>query len=499
MRKKQLIFNTISSLSNQVVVLICGFILPKLILKEYGSDINGLVSSITQYLGFVTLLDAGVGAVVQSAYYKPLAEKDNRTVSLLYSYSKKYYKTLAFILVCYVILLCVFFPSIVSNDFDVSFIVSLIVILSISSFAQFFIGAPQQLLLNANQRLYIQTNAQTIVILVNTLIGAGLIIAGFSIHIVKLASSIIFLVRPLFLNFYIKNYYSIDYRISDKTFKILQKWNGFAQHCATVIMNNTDIMVLTVLASLSDVSIYSIYNLVVYGMRQLISSVSNGFNSLLGNILACGEKLLLIRTFSIFEWAMHTLVTAIFSMTGILILPFVENYTANITDAQYSQPLFAVLITLAQAVYCIRIPYNTMVSAAGHYKQTQLSAVIEILINVSLSIVFVSRWGLIGVALGTLIAMAYRTLYFIWYLHNNILFLKYKVELKQLIADAMQFILVITLNELFLKRIPSGISYLYWLLHANLLAGLTCITFILFNGIVFKRNIIELKKMFLKE
>ena len=71
-RGKKLALNTITSLVLQVVSVICGFILPRLILESFGSDVNGLVNSITQFLGVITLLDLGVGAVVQSALYKPL-------------------------------------------------------------------------------------------------------------------------------------------------------------------------------------------------------------------------------------------------------------------------------------------------------------------------------------------------------------------------------------------------------------------------------------------
>ena len=52
-RKIRLVRNTFSSLAFQVVTVICGFILPRLILKYYGSETNGLVSSIQQFLQII--------------------------------------------------------------------------------------------------------------------------------------------------------------------------------------------------------------------------------------------------------------------------------------------------------------------------------------------------------------------------------------------------------------------------------------------------------------
>lgn len=495
MRKKRLYYNTISSLTNQVVALACGFILPRFILEMFGSDVNGLVSSITQYLGFITFLDAGVGAVIQSAYYQPFAKKDVRTLSLLFNYSKKFYRVIALILVLYVAALCGIFPVILNSDFDHWYIISLIIIISFSSFAQFFFAAPQQLLLNADQRLYIQSNAQTITLILNTVIGAFLIITGNSIQAVKLASSIIFFLRPIYLSFYVRKHYALDRKLRDNAFKIEQKWNGFAQHCATVVMNNTDVMVLTIFASISDVSIYAVYNLVVYGIKQLISAISNGFNSLLGNLLACKEDKMLNNTFGLFEWLMHSIVVMVYSMTGILIVPFVLNYTSGISDAQYYQPSFAILITIAQAIYCIRIPYNTMVCSAGHYKQTQRSAVIEMVLNLLISIFLVKKLGLIGVAIGTLVAMIYRTGYFIIYLHKNILELNYGTIAKQIFSDLIQICIIIFADYLLCRNIPSGSSYMNWLIHAAVLGCASFAIIIIFNLLFYRRNIQYLKQV----
>lgn len=75
MRKKKLLYNTITSFANQFITIICGFILPRLLLTTYGSEVNGLVSSITQFLSVISFMQLGVGAVIQSTLYEPLAKK----------------------------------------------------------------------------------------------------------------------------------------------------------------------------------------------------------------------------------------------------------------------------------------------------------------------------------------------------------------------------------------------------------------------------------------
>ncbi|MFR1295914.1 MAG: hypothetical protein ACLSBH_11075 [Coprobacillus cateniformis] len=80
-----------------------------MMLITYGSDVNGLVSSITQMLGFITLLDLGIGAVVQASLYKPLSQKNNKQISLIFSSAQKYFQIIAKILLVYILGLCLYY------------------------------------------------------------------------------------------------------------------------------------------------------------------------------------------------------------------------------------------------------------------------------------------------------------------------------------------------------------------------------------------------------
>ena len=80
MRSKKALINSISSLLSQLVTIISGFVLPRLILSQFGSSYNGITSSITQFLNCVILLRAGVGGVTRAALYKPLADGDNNQI-----------------------------------------------------------------------------------------------------------------------------------------------------------------------------------------------------------------------------------------------------------------------------------------------------------------------------------------------------------------------------------------------------------------------------------
>uniref|UniRef100_UPI002597B800 lipopolysaccharide biosynthesis protein n=1 Tax=uncultured Clostridium sp. TaxID=59620 RepID=UPI002597B800 len=358
----------------------------------------------------------------------------------------------------------------------------------ISSFAQYYFGIKYQLLLNADQKSYVQLGVQIVTLLLNTVGTIFLIRQGVSIHIVKLFTSIIFIIRPLFLMMYVKRNYYINNNIKLTEEPIKQKWNGLAQHLAAVVLGNTDIVVLTLFSTLENVSIYTVYNLVVTGVKQIIIALTTGVSALFGNMIAKKEMSNLLRAFRRFEIMMHFCVTIIFTITAILIVPFVKVYTKGVNDVNYIVPTFGILITVAQAAYCLRLPYNILVLAAGHYKQTQNSAIIEMILNIVISLISVVKFGLVGVALGTLVAMTYRTIYLVFYLRKNIISRSVFHFVKYIILNAIVVLLSIVLCSSFNFDVT---TYLEWIILA-IKVGITVITVSLsVNMIIDYKNFIN--------
>ena len=484
MREKRLFYNTVSSLVFQLTTIICGFILPRLILNAFGSEVNGLVNSITQFLGVISFLELGVGAVVQSALYKPLAEKRQDDVSKIISSANKFFTRLGQILLIYVIALVIVYPQFAGKNFGFIYTATLIVTISISSFAQYFFGIVNRLLLTADQRGYIQYNAQTLAVVCNTAACFILIRVGCSIQIVKLTTSLIYLLQPFLIYLYIRHHYSVDKKIKYTKEPITQKWNGIAQHVAAVILDGTDTIVLTLFATLSDVSIYSVYFLVVKGVKQLFMSMTNGITSLIGELWAKQELEELNKTFSWTEWVIHTGTTFVFGLTAILIVPFVRVYTLGIHDANYIQPLFAALIVAANAGHCLRLPYNIIILTAGHYKQTQNNYIIAAILNIVVSVVTVKAWGLIGVAIGTLVAMGYQTVWMAVYDSRNLIKWPLRNFAKQIFVDGLTVIIGFFATRMIVM--PEA-TYIEWVF----LAVKTAIIWIVIVGVlnmVFYRN-----------
>ena len=499
MRSKKAIINIISSFGLQVVTLICGFIIPKLIISNFGSSVNGLVTSITQFLAYITLLESGFGPVVKSILYKPIANKNKEEIEKVLKASQKFFRTISCIFIVYIVILCIIIPMIVSSEFDTIFTLSLVVIIAISTFAEYYFGMTYRLYLQAEQKNYVTSIIQIITLTINTVLIVILIKFGANIQIVKLVSATVFVLRPLLQNLYVKKKYNIKLKKAKDGYKIKQKWDGLAQHIASVVHNNTDVVVLTLFTNTIEVSVYTVYLLIVNGVKNLIQSLTGGVDASFGDMIAKGEKENLNKSFKTYEGFYFTVATIVCTATLFLILPFISVYTKGITDANYIRPVFAYLIVLAEFMWVIRLPYSGITLAAGHFKQTMKGAWFEAFSNILISLILVWNFGIIGVAIGTLFAMFIRTIEFMYHTSKYILERSIWYTFKRLLVIAIEVGIVAVLVNVIPSIEING--YKTWVLQAVIVGVISTIVVLTINCIVYKdnvKNVIGIAKKILK-
>lgn len=465
-RLKKAKLNIVFSLASQVVAVVCGLIVPKIMIGTYGSETYGATTSIAQFLGYISLLEAGVGGVARSAFYKPLADNDQHKISVVLHEIKRFFRIIGIIFAVYVFILACFYKDIAHVEcFDNITTAMLVVVISISTFMQYFFGISNMVLLQAAQKAYITKILSMITLVLNTIATLILINLSCSIVTVKFVSSLVFCIRPIVLYYLVHK----DFRIEKKTQRdagvLNQKWNGLGQHLAYFLHSNTDVAVLTLFDKLTTVSVYSVYHMVITEIQNLAGAFSSGMEAVFGDMLAKKEDDLLQRTFSYYDTLISTIAIVLFSTTATMIIPFVQLYIARISDVNYIYPQFAVLLVIASLLYCLRMPYHSMVIAAGHFKQTQFAAYGEAIINIMVSILLVVRFGLIGVAIGTVSAVLFRFIYYAIYLWKNVIHRDIKLFIKREVVNSISFLIIILCGHL-LTSIALINNYFQWIIYA---------------------------------
>ena len=125
-------------------------------------------------------------------------------------------------------------------------------------------------------------------------------------------------------------------------------------------------------------------------------------------------------------------------------------------------------------VFCIREPYVNMAYVGNAYRKISKYAYIEALINLVCSLLFVYKYGLNGVALGTFFSMTFRTIVQILYLQKNILFRDSKIVIVKIFIHVVMSLIGI-ISAVYFVRIKGDNSWKMWVCEA------ICVSIIIFS------------------
>lgn len=497
MNNNQAIKNVITSLLYQVVAIVYGFVVPRIILKAFGSEVYGLVASLGQFLNYITLLEGGVTTVIMAALYKPLADKDSKKVSAVVKAADSFFKRLAFIYIAYSIIVAIFYPIFVKTSFTWGYVCSLSLIISITLFVQYFFSLTYRILITADQKGYVVSIAGVAFTLINFAFTVLVVLVYPEIHILKLFTAIAHIIQPIIYSRYVKKHYQIDKSIERDPQALSQRWDGFGQNLAFFIHSNTDVVVLTVFSTLINVSVYSVYFMIANALKQLVISISSALVPSIGNVLVKSKDDVKLKIFDFYEFTIYSITTFCFVCGALLVTPFVNLYTSGIKDANYYQPVFGYVLMFAFALYCYREPFVSVTYAAGHFKQTAVLAYIEAGLNIVISIVLVTQFGLVGVAVGTAVSLLFRMIAHVVYINKHILHRPVIKWIKSISICSLIVVLSVVVVNLLINVSSAG--YLQWFLSSLVVAIIVLVILITVFFVFSHSLLIELFNKIMKK
>lgn len=409
----------------QIVVFISGIILPRFILQAYGSSINGMITSVNQFLTYLGLAEAGVATASVVALYTPLALGRKDEVNSILSAARKFYNRSGVLFLSLTAVLVFIYPFFISGQLDNSLVRWMIVVLAGSTLVDYFFLGKYRVLLMANQEGYVVALIQSAGTVANMVVSIGLIYAGASVLAVKAVATGVYVLRLFLVKAYAKKKYpDLDFHAQPAEGALKQKNAALFHQVVTIIVNNTDTTILTICLgsrSLLEVSVYGIYMLVVNAVNQLLTSFSNGLTAGFGEVIARREEETLKKSYSDYEYMFFLIFFVVVACMGVLLIPFISVYTIDMKDVQYVRPVIAVLFTLLVFLQNVRIPGLTIICAAGHYKETRYQAGLEAAINIVVSLALVWSMGMTGVLLGTVCSYGYRSFEIILYTNRHLI------------------------------------------------------------------------------
>lgn len=436
--KKRAALNISITILYQAVSLLIGLIIPKYYTETFGSVYNGLNQTVTQIMTFLNVLFYGISAASIQAMFKPISEGDNKKVSAIFNYTKHQYRKMGLIFIVFLLPVTVIVPFIIKDDLPIYIIVAFIILRGVAAAVEHIFTTKFNVLFYAQNYNFVLYIVNIGMLLFNTALHLVAIFDLKNIIAYQCVALIGALLRMVVLSLLMKKFFPQVTRNEDcSQIDIKQRKDVIVSEVAGLVIDSTDMLLLSSFCGLVYTSIYSVYNFVVVGLGSVISSVREGVFSGMGRTFYSNFERFK-TTFDKFETIYFGLVFYLYSIAILVYKPFIEVYTAKM-DADYKSAIYPLIFILMKLVVNLRIPSIITTNIAGHFKQVKMYAVTEAIINLAISLALVWKLNIIGVAIGTLVGAAYRTPLLVNYANKNILKIRNTNIIKKVAVFAIPF------------------------------------------------------------
>jgi O-antigen/teichoic acid export membrane protein len=466
MRTKKFFYNSITTACYHIILMLAGFITPRIMLKYYGSEVNGLVTSISQFIVYFNLVEAGLSGAAIYALYKPLADRDYKAINAVVSAAKRFYTQSGYIFISLTIGLAVFYPFFIKTQVLGQFeVMILVLILGVNGALEFFTLSKYRVLLSADQKTYIISLASLTHIVINTIIIVILGTKQVNIVILRFVALLSIFLRTFILMVYTRKKYRFLNYNEKPNFKVLNKrWDALYLQILGAIQIGAPVVILTLITKdLKLVSVYAIFNMVIAGLNGILSIFISGLSASFGDVIAKGEHAVLQKAYREFEFAYYGLITLVYSIAFVTIMPFIRIYTSGVVDTNYDVALIGFLFVLNGLLYSIKTPQGMLVISAGLFKETKVQTTIQGAIAVVVGVILVPFYGIVGVLMGSILSNIYRDIDLLFFIPKNVT----KLPIKNTAYRIMRIgVTVVIIYTPFLFFEITATSYLSWALNA---------------------------------
>lgn len=466
MRTKLSFYNSISAVALQIVNIIVNLILPRVMITVYGSNVNGLVTSIRQFISYFNLVEAGLAGAAVYALYKPLAEKDRDDINGILSASNRFYNISGSIFSGLVVLTAFIYPMLTSGQgIDPFTIAALVLIIGASGALEFFAVGKYKVLYTADQKSYVISLINAAAVAMNAVIILVLASLRLNIVIVQLAAMTSFFARSaLYIIYGRLKYGDLDFSAPPKNEALDKRWDALVLQVLGAASTATPVVVTSLFVSLSEASVFVTYNMVFTSVLALLTTFSNGLSAIFGDMLVRNELPTLQKAYQQYEYLYYALVAWGYSVAAVMIMPFMRVYTAGFTDAEYIRPAVAAMFVAVGIITNIKNPQGMLVISAGLYRETRLQSLIQALIIVGAAVLLAPRFGIMGVLAAALLSNLYRDIDLFFYIPKTVTKLSPVMTIRRVLRLVVLFFITVLPVEFFVD-INVG-SYVQWALYA---------------------------------
>ena len=489
--KSKTFYNSIVGFCCQFIILVLGFIVPRVILTHYGSDINGFTNTMSQIFSYLALLEAGITKSTAMQLYKHLKDNNNEGISYTMSVSRRYYRRIALVYMSFVVLISVLAPFVLKTKIPYFTIFIYIIFEGLTSVVAFYSISLTRVFLNSSGRAYIVNYISLLQRILLYAVKIGLSLMSLNIAFIQIGYFIISLIQLGIYSSYMRKHYGwIDYKVAPKSAKLPDRYSFLITEIAYTIFNSTDMIVLSVSISTALSSVYSTYNMVFAAVETLITSVYNSVKYNLGQTYFKNIKQY-CRLHDLYNSFFIGVCTSLMCVTYFLLNSFVALYTRGVSDISYNYHWLPLMFCIVRLLSRSRAIAGNISGIAGYAKPVSKVSMIEAILNVVLSVLLVQKYEIYGVLLATVISLPLKVVYVTWLTEKKIMSRNSWMSVRIIGINFLLFAIAVFFAENLRLNID---SYKDFIIYGCILTPTFAILSYIFNGIANKEVFSVTKK-----
>ena len=456
-RTKNSIRNSIAAIISNVVSILIAFISQSIFIKILGAEYLGINGLFTNVLTMLSIFELGIGNAIIYNLYEPIAHNKVEKIKSLMKFYKKAYNIIALTIFVVGILIIPIIPKIVGEvtiDINIYGVYILFLLSTISS----YLMAYKRNLIYANQKNYIVDLVHMGYLIILNIVQLLILFFTKNYYIYLIVKIVCQIIENIVLTQIANKMY--PYLLDKEVEKIDKKVEKdiFAKVKALVFhkiggiaINGTDNIIISYFLGVATVGLYTNYYTIINAVKTLFSQIILSTSASIGNLLVTEDD---IKRFEIFKKIRFlNFWIACFSAISILLIvqPFIELWIGKeyLLD---NIVVLALVINFFQKM--MRFTYSTFKESAGIYVEDKFVPIIESVLNIMFSIIFLKIFGLAGVFIGTIASGLVLWCYsYPRFVYKKLFNRKYLDYAKETIGYIMLFIIIMFITFMFSRMV----------------------------------------------
>ena len=404
MDKKKSLWNISVSIFFKIVVLLLTLMTRRVLIQVVGNTANGLLSLYTSIIGFLAIADLGVGSAISFCMYKPIVDNDNKTVSALYRLFIKIYTIIALIILIVGLLVTPILP-IIAKDYGNINIYSTFIIMLLSVVLSYFYSAKVSVI-NAYKNNYITTIIMSISLVFESVLQIVLLYIFKSFEMYLLCKILSQILQWILTSIYFNKHHKILFQYNNKLDvytknEVSKKTKAMFLHkIGTLMVNTCDSIIISAFIGVIILGKYSNYTVIITSMNSILVLFFTPLTSIIGHLCIEANIDTQKKYFNFFYGINFTL-GIIFYLGYFSIIDDLINviFGSNLTLSKD----VSFIITLNYFIQFMRTSTLTFRDATGTFYYDRFKPLFEGVLNLILSLLFVVKFGIVGVLVATII------------------------------------------------------------------------------------------------